>query len=791
VIKSLSMENFLPFRKRTTLPLGDRGLVLVRGRNEVSQSSDANGVGKTSIPHAICYALFGEDLKGRKADAVICRFAPKGATCTVSIELEDALGPWSVTRTRSPATLRVTGIDGVPDGADMKVTQEKLEQRLGFGLRTFKNAVVFGQGAFERYASADQADQLRMLDEIQGVDFSEPLRRAREWRAQLGEALTVNSGDADVARSTLTAASSSVSDLTVARDGFDAAKRERIRECSRRFELAEQAVVKAASDADVARATTTELGRVRGPYGELVATYASEMLVRASVLSLTVSVEEQRLAREGFEGAKRERVAACSRRLTGAEQAVGTAKADIAASVRMAVELEALLVVRDEDRARATEFSASHQAFEARSREHGAAVKERDDLVAELAELLEVGSCPSCRQPVKSRRAGVAKLFAADLGRLEGAITLRAQDLGEAETVRDRAAGLAEAAADKINRAPRSVAALEEICGVRASQKRSVALSSAEGARDLALTERNKEDAGTWDGAAALGAAEERLESAAVALVTAATRIRELEAEIATPDAYETTDLYVATLEEACGDLARRRRDTATSEAGSALGDAVRELSEEKTREWDGAAALEAAEGRAASSTAALTTAERRAGKIGVASRMADYCVEAYGDRGIRSMLVDGVADYVNERIAAHLEALACGEATTRMSAQTATKKGFRESISFATEWSWGGAGQDDGSGGQDRRKDLAVFAAIQDLAESRSARPFPLKILDEPFDALDPRGQELAVAWARRQASERGTALLITHSDGVASADVDEVWVVVLAKDGARVEMG
>jgi energy-coupling factor transporter ATP-binding protein EcfA2 len=126
------------------------------------------------------------------------------------------------------------------------------------------------------------------------------------------------------------------------------------------------------------------------------------------------------------------------------------------------------------------------------------------------------------------------------------------------------------------------------------------------------------------------------------------------------------------------------------------------------------------------------------------------------------------------------------------MSAQTALKGGkTRESISFTTEWVWGGAGPDDGSGGQDRRKDLSIFAANQDLAETRSARPFPIKVYDEPFDALDPRGQELAVAWARRQASERGTILLITHSDGVASADVDEVWTVVLDRDGARVEFG
>ena len=171
---------------------------------------------------------------------------------------------------------------------------------------------------------------------------------------------------------------------------------------------------------------------------------------------------------------------------------------------------------------------------------------------------------------------------------------------------------------------------------------------------------------------------------------------------------------------------------------------------------------------------------------------LAEYWVEAFGDRGIRSMLVDGVADFINERLAAHLEQLACGEATVRMSAQTELKKGgARERISFATEWAWGGAGPSDGSGGQDRRRDLAVFAAVQDLAESRSARPFPLKVWDEPGDNLDARGQELFLRWVETEARRRGTGLLITHSEGIASqADPDCVWTIVLDRGGARVEV-
>jgi len=53
---------------------------------------------------------------------------------------------------------------------------------LGFGSRTFKNAVMFGQGTFERFATAGQTDQLRMLDEIHSLHLGNALVKAKEWR---------------------------------------------------------------------------------------------------------------------------------------------------------------------------------------------------------------------------------------------------------------------------------------------------------------------------------------------------------------------------------------------------------------------------------------------------------------------------------------------------------------------------------------------------------------------------------------------------------------------------------
>lgn len=630
MITKLVIEQFGPFRGREELRLDNQGLVLVRARNEFSAAADSNGSGKTSLLHAVCWGLFGEDLAGRRADAVVCRFTE--GQCAVRLEMVDALGEWGVQRTRRPAALTTYGVPGVAENEDMASVQEKVSQRLGFGLRTFKNAVVFGQGAFDRFAGASQDEQMRMLDEIQGVDFRDALRRAQAWRKDLTERLGEERQAGNAAAAKLDGLGRTVATLTSARDDHDAQVRAR--------------VVKFEADLDAA-----------------------------------------------------------ARRRSAAEAEIVAATATVgkAEALRADVDAEAVKALE------VSKFMQSASVLEATLRR---AADAREDLETRLAELLDGGACPTCRQPVQSRRKAIQKLFGPELKELDRAADAADKPFREASALYDAARGELAGLQKKILKL------------VPASEQHSVG-------RYLARLEHE------------CGASQDQARRAAVSVAE--------------------------------GDIARVKTDI----------DAARVP-------WSGQADLDAAERE----RCALMAAEgRRAGtleRLEAAVRMADYCVEALGDRGVRSLLVDGVADFVNDCVARHLEVLAAGEATTRMSATTDLKKGgARERISFRTEWAWGGVGPDDGSGGQDRREDLAVFAAMQDLAESRSARPFPFKAFDEPFDALDARGKELAAAWVRGVARERGTALLVTHSEELAAlAEPDVVWTVVMRKDGATVEV-
>lgn len=631
MIKSIAFENFLPFRKRVELPLADQGFVLVRGRNEVSAAADANGVGKTSIMHAICYGLFGEDLKGRKADSVACRFSSE--QCVVHVVLEDNLGEWTITRTRRPASLKVTGIDGVLENDDAAEIQRKIESRLGIGVRTFRNAVIFGQGTFDRFSQADQSEQMRMLDEIQGIDFRADLARAKDWRESLQEKLDEPANAGYQLKLRIESLDREIATMDSARAMFDENKEQQRRNLERTKILSEQSLATLRAEMD-------------------------QVVEEEAVLSAL------KMARKTYESA-----------------------------------------VNDERKAREAARIAGLDAQTAQCQE--------DSLDADLRELIEGGACPSCRRPTKSKadQARLRKLFEPELVKLEAA-----------HASADQRAAVADIAAQQATRATET--ALEAL-------------------------------------------------------------------EALVPDGMEARTLE-ARLEASTSPQQATTRATKVSALVIDLEGAQARLGALERSQWAGEKGLAQAQADLVGYRDALRKSAARVEKIEAMLAIADYAVEAFGDRGLRSMMVDGIADYVNDRVRTHLDVLAAGEATMTMSSTTDLKKGgSKERISFKPEWSWGGNGKDDGSGGQDRRMDLAVFASVQDLAEERSARPFPLKAWDEPGDALDARGQELFVQWVAQQARTRGTGLLITHSIGIADAVTpDATWTVVLEADGARVEI-
>jgi DNA repair exonuclease SbcCD ATPase subunit len=628
--ETLTFENFMSFRSEQVLPLADLGLVLVAGDNRLSASADSNGSGKTAVFEALCWGLFGQTLRGLKADDVACRFT-RGQT-KVQVDLKLDTGFHSIIRTRRPQTVSLVtpgGVVGAADtGDDPRAVQEKIDQLLGFGFRTFRNAAVFGQQTFERFSTASQADQLRMLDEIQNVDYKGAQDRAKAWRDKAAARLEqIQSGVTNAVRNI---------ELAV-----------------EQLELLKSAQAKFVSE---------KIKRLEGLEGE-AGTLKDRLVEAQKILNaiLTRQVEVAKL------------------RIRATEISTMKGKID-----EITHTLDRLKIAAQSTRDRLT------------------AVQET------IKGLIAAGKCPKCRVKI----AGAAQVemqdaFAEDIPPLEEAL---------AALERQRGALINTQEEQRIV----YTAALSDFLG-------------ANGFENLASIDR-------------------------------------LEQEVSST-------------------VIRQQRRIVEDLERDVQGNKDRKA-QENQRVWDNAP-RDAAERTKATAEVAIKTLSSEQGKVTEAFSIACYWTDAFGDRGIRSLMFDSVAEFLNERVAAHLDVLTAGEASVVFAGTSILKGGgAKERLSVGASWGWGAGSYAAGSAGQDRRVDLAIFGAIQDLAERRSARPFPLKIWDEAGDSLDAKGKEIFGEWVRREARRRGSGFVITHDKEFSELlEPDHVWTVVLDKNGSHVK--
>lgn len=209
-----------------------------------------------------------------------------------------------------------------------------------------------------------------------------------------------------------------------------------------------------------------------------------------------------------------------------------------------------------------------------------------------------------------------------------------------------------------------------------------------------------------------------------------------------------------------------------------------------KKSKWDGADLEAKFKSSVQKIQASLSSLASDLDKYQKQEKLLKYWVAAFGDRGIRIDLLKDSAEFFSERMTYHLGLLTGGEALSKTAFET--QRG-RDTLIIQPIWEFGADEYDSASNGQDRRFDLASFAALQDLAESRTVFGFPIKAFDEPSDALDDTGKEMLASWIGEQASNSSRPVfVITHSAEFGSMlPTPEInWTVVLDENGSHVEV-
>jgi exonuclease SbcC len=179
---NLSGENFCCL-KTFSIPLNNRGLVLITGSNEDTEAADNNGSGKTTIPKALTWGLFGETIDGDRYEEVI-RWGEKETW--VHVELRDGDHRWLVIRTRTKRKPKLelfygdehsTSLEHAYEGEPEEI-QAKIIELVGLDFRGFCNTVLYGQGDRDRFFSS--TDTVRK-DTLRRVLRTDKYRKAEKW----------------------------------------------------------------------------------------------------------------------------------------------------------------------------------------------------------------------------------------------------------------------------------------------------------------------------------------------------------------------------------------------------------------------------------------------------------------------------------------------------------------------------------------------------------------------------------------------------------------------------------
>jgi len=146
------------------------GTTLIEGFN--FDDGTPEGSGKSAIPNAVCWGLFGKLPKEAKVDDVVREGAD---SCSVVVTLRDGS---EVHRTRKPNDLflQVKGGEQVR-GKDARETQALIEKHLGMSFEGFCQAVYFAQNYPHKFISATEAERAAIISEIQDLEDFDAARK--------------------------------------------------------------------------------------------------------------------------------------------------------------------------------------------------------------------------------------------------------------------------------------------------------------------------------------------------------------------------------------------------------------------------------------------------------------------------------------------------------------------------------------------------------------------------------------------------------------------------------------
>lgn len=140
--------------------------------------------------------------------------------------------------------------------------------------------------------------------------------------------------------------------------------------------------------------------------------------------------------------------------------------------------------------------------------------------------------------------------------------------------------------------------------------------------------------------------------------------------------------------------------------------------------------------------------------------------VEAFSNKGLRSVVLDFITPFLNEKANEYLQILSGSDIEIEFQTQVKNAKGeLKDKFDVVVNNKSGGTTYKSNSAGEQKRIDLAISFAIQDLVMSQNDLQTNIALYDECFDGLDTIGCENVVRLLKDRLQTVSTIFVITHN--------------------------
>lgn len=233
-ILSVQGSNFLALSD-FYLELAERGLVLIQGDNRSDSSADSNGAGKSSIPDAISWALYGVTARGITGDKIVNRENKKNTW--VEVTVQDGGVTYLIRRHRKHDDHKnqvfVTHVDGAGNKLDLskgtdKETQEVINGIMGATVDIFNAAIYAGQEQMPNLPGMTDKNLKLLLEEAAGTEeLAECYTVARQRALEATKELDLGKQSLDYLERSKSDSEAMLADAERTRDEFEAGRRDR------------------------------------------------------------------------------------------------------------------------------------------------------------------------------------------------------------------------------------------------------------------------------------------------------------------------------------------------------------------------------------------------------------------------------------------------------------------------------------------------------------------------------------------------------------------------------------